>query len=63
MRLAPWLGGREYGLADIAYVPWILRMRDTLGVAFDPFPAVEDWVARLEARPAIAAESAVVAAL
>ena len=38
-------------------------MRDMQGVAFDPFPAVEDWVARLEARPAIAAESAVVAAL
>jgi glutathione S-transferase len=60
---APWLGGRDYGLADIAFVPWILRMRDTLGVVFDSLPAVEDWVARLEERPAIAAESAVVAAL
>jgi glutathione S-transferase len=60
---APWLGGREYGLADIAYVPWLVRMRDMLGVALDPFPAVEDWLGRLEARPAIAVESELVAAL
>src|SRR5205085_11644494 len=24
----PWLGGRDYGLADISYVPWVLRARD-----------------------------------
>ena len=60
---APWLGGRDYGLADIAYVPWILRARDMLGVSFDPYPALATWVARLEARPAGATESAIVAAL
>jgi glutathione S-transferase len=60
---APWLGGREYGLADIAYVPWILRARDMLGVSLGPYPALADWVARLEARPAVATESAIVAAL
>ena len=59
----PWLGGREYGLADIAYVPWLLRARDLLGVELDPYPAVSDWLARLEQRPAVAAESSVVAAL
>jgi stringent starvation protein A len=57
----PWLGGREYGLADIAFVPWILRARDMLGVGFDPFPALQDWLGRLEERPAVAAESALVA--
>lgn len=60
---APWLGGRAYGLADIAYVPWLLRARDLLGVELDPYPAVCDWLARLEQRPAVAAESTVVAAL
>ena len=60
---APWLGGREYGLADIAYVPWILRSRDMLGVELDPYPALEDWLGRLGERPAVAAETAVVAAL
>ena len=59
----PWLGGAAYGLADAAYVPWVLRMRDTLGVPLDTFPALVDWVDRLLERPAVAAESAVVAAL
>ena len=60
---APWLGGRAYGLADIAYVPWVLRSRDMLGVGLDPYPALEDWLARLDERPAVAAETAVVATL
>jgi len=57
----PFLSGREYGLADIAYVPWILRARDRMGVELDSFPALADWVERLAARPAIAAELDVVA--
>jgi stringent starvation protein A len=58
-----WLGGAEYGLADVAYVPWILRARQILGVQLDPYPALAGWVERLVARPAIAAESSIVAAL
>jgi glutathione S-transferase len=59
----PYLGGAEYGLADIAYVPWVLRARDMLGVEIGPFPALADWLARLEQRPAIASEAGIVAAL
>ena len=59
----PYLSGAEYGLADIALVPWFLRARDMLGVELDGFPALEDWLARLEERPAIAAEAGVVATL
>jgi len=59
----PYLGGAEYGLADIALVPWFLRARDMLGVELDGFPALVDWLGRLEQRPAIAAEVGVVAAL
>ena len=59
----PFLSGREYGLADIAYVPWILRARDRMGIDLDPFPALSAWVRRLEQRPAIAAELGVVASL
>ena len=59
----PYLGGSEYGLADIAYVPWILRARDMLGVELVPFPALTDWLARLEQRPAVASEAGIVAAL
>jgi glutathione S-transferase len=59
----PYLAGAEYSLADIAYVPWILRARDMLDVDFEPYPALTAWLARLEERPAIAAEAGIVAAL
>jgi glutathione S-transferase len=59
----PWLGSAEYGLADIAYVPWVLRARDLLGVSLDRFPAVAAWLERLVERPSIAMEVDVVAAL
>lgn len=59
----PFLSGREFGLADIAYVPWILRARDRLDVDLSRFSALTDWVARLEERASIAAEIEVVASL
>jgi glutathione S-transferase len=58
-----YLAGDEYSLADIAYVPWVLRARELLGVELEPWPSVEDWLARLAERPAVAAELDVVAAL
>jgi glutathione S-transferase len=58
-----WLGGAAFGLADIAYVPWVLRARDTLRVQLDRFPAVVSWLDRLVERPSIATEVEVVAAL
>jgi glutathione S-transferase len=57
------LGGAEFGLADIAYVPWILRARDMLGVDLSRFTSLSDWLARLEQRPSVAAEAGIVAAL
>ena len=59
----PFLGGAEFGLADIAYVPWLLRARDKLGVELDGLPHLAGWLARLEERPSIAAEAGIVAAL
>jgi glutathione S-transferase len=59
----PWLTGRAYGLADIAYVPWGLRARDVLGVSLDRFPALRSWLDRLEERPAVAREVETVARL
>jgi glutathione S-transferase len=63
LRGRPFLGGADYGLADIAYVPWLLRARDVLGVEYGGFPALADWLGRLEERPPIAAEAGIVAAL
>ena len=57
----PYLSGREYGLADAGYVPWILRAIDRFDVELGS--ALGDWLERLSTRPAIAAEREVVAAL
>ena len=60
---APYLTGPAFGLADVAYVPWVIRTRDLLGVSLEPYPYVDAWLVRLAERPSIAAEVAVVAAL
>jgi glutathione S-transferase len=59
----PFLTGREFGIADAAYLPWILRAEAMLGVDLDPYPALSDWVARTRERPSVAAEMALLAAL
>jgi glutathione S-transferase len=61
LALRPWLGGADYGLADIAYIPWILRMQQLLDV--EPPANVAAWVATMLDRPAVAAEAGIVAAL
>jgi glutathione S-transferase len=58
-----WLSGRSFGLADVAFLPWLLRARDLLGVDLAPWQALDDWVARACDRPSVAAEQALVAAL
>ncbi len=58
-----YLSGRDYGLADAGYVPWVLRAQDMLGVDVERFTNLADWLERLLARPAIAAERELVAAL
>jgi glutathione S-transferase len=58
-----YLTGGAYGLADVAYVPWIVRARQNLGVDLASYPALAGWLERLSARPAVAAELELVAAL
>jgi glutathione S-transferase len=50
-----------WGLAAIAYLPWILRARDMLGVELPP--RVAAWVAEVRERPSVAEELAVVATM
>ena len=59
----PFLTGAAFGLADVAYVPWVIRARDLLGVSLAPYPHLDAWLARLAERPSVAAEIAVVASL
>ena len=47
--------------ADIAYVPWVIRARDMLGVTLPQ--RIADWLADLEQRPSVAAEVEIVRAL
>lgn len=58
-----YLTGRAFGLADAAYVPWILRARDRMDVDLHPFPALADWLGRISERRSVAAEVDVVASL
>ena len=42
----------EYSIADIATYPWV-RGHEWSGVAVDGLPALQRWMATLEARPAV----------
>jgi glutathione S-transferase len=53
----------RYTLAEIAYVPWLIRLRDLLRFDFGRYPLLAERLEWLLARPAIAAEREVVAAL
>jgi glutathione S-transferase len=52
-----------YDLADIAYVPWLIRLRDLFGFDLTPYPAILERLDELAERPAIAAEVEIVSAL
>jgi glutathione S-transferase len=57
-------GGRnEYSLVEIAYLPWLIRLRDLLGFEPQRYPAILARLEELAARPAVAAELGIVAAL
>jgi glutathione S-transferase len=56
----PFLAGREYGFADIAWFPWLPRSSAYLGVDPSDYPGIAGWLARLAERPAIAAELEIV---
>lgn len=59
----PYLTGDAFGLADIAYLPWLLRLRDLLGFPLEPYPAIARWLAVCEARVSVRAEVETVASL
>ncbi|MGN6798751.1 MAG: glutathione S-transferase family protein [Gaiellaceae bacterium] len=46
---------------DIAYVPWVIRARDMLGVTLPQ--RIADWLAELERRPSVGAEVEIVRGL
>jgi glutathione S-transferase len=60
---SPYLGGSQFGLADIAYVPWVIRAEARAGVDLGRHENLSGWLGRLAERPSVAAELDVVAAL
>lgn len=48
----PYLGGAEYGIADIATFPW-LRSWEVQGVTLPEYPNVQRWFDAIAARPAV----------
>ncbi|HEX4931091.1 MAG TPA: glutathione S-transferase family protein [Gaiellaceae bacterium] len=54
---------RAFGLADVAFLPWVLRARDMLGISLEPWPALSAWLDRCAERPSVAAELELVASL
>jgi GST-like protein len=59
---APWLGGQEYSVADIATFPWT-RNHDAHGVKWDDHPNLARWFNAISERPAVKAALAKVAAI
>jgi glutathione S-transferase len=57
----PFLSGAEYGLADCAYVPWLLCAEASLSVDVRARSGLQGWLGRLEERPAVAAELSLLA--
>jgi glutathione S-transferase len=59
------LAGRPvaFGLVDVAYLPWLIRLRDLLGFDLSPYPALLERLGQAAVRPSVAAELELVAAL
>lgn len=53
---SPYLVGSRYSLADIAYVPWIIRAKERAGIDLGRYTNVSRWLERLAKRPSIATE-------
>ncbi|HEY1318144.1 MAG TPA: glutathione S-transferase family protein [Gaiella sp.] len=60
---APFLTGARFGLADVSYLPWLLRLRGLMGLSLEPYPAIAAWLEACSGRPSVAAEIETVASL
>jgi GST-like protein len=49
---APYLGGTEYGMADIATFPWLVSW-ERQGMVLGDYPNLERWFNAIAARPAV----------
>ena len=54
LTVSPFIASDAYSIADIAAFPW-LRTHAELQLDLQPFPQVRQWLAEIEARPAVQA--------
>jgi len=54
LREAPWLGGAEYSIADVATFPWARNINAFFGDQSKAYPNLMAWVDKIAARPAAA---------
>ena len=59
---APYLGGDEYSIADMATFPWT-RNHDAQGVKWEDNPNLARWFKAIDERPAVKAALAKIAAI
>jgi GST-like protein len=59
---APYLGGDDYSIADIATFPWA-RNHDALGVKWDDHPNLARWFNAIDERPAVKSALAKIGAI
>jgi len=59
---APYLGGTDYSIADIATFPWT-RNHDMQGVKWDDHPNLARWFKAIDERPAVKAALAKIGAI
>jgi glutathione S-transferase len=63
LQSAPFLTGTRFGLGDVSYLPWLLRLRGLMGLSLEPYPAIAGWLDACAERPSVAAEIETVASL
>ncbi len=49
---SPWLGGKDYSIADIAVWPWLRNWKNQ-GIDLAQFPHLSRWFETVQARPAV----------
>jgi glutathione S-transferase len=52
----PFLTGLAFGLTDVGFLPWILRIETRLGLDLVEYPSLAAWLERVAERPSVRAE-------
>ena len=52
----PFLTGPAFGLTDVGFLPWILRIETRLGLDLAEYPSLAAWLEHVVERPSVRAE-------